>query len=139
MGKCLQHITAHDGILLHRNSFSIPKLLYVLRTSRCFLYSSLFTYDDVLKSIVSSIKNIRFGADDPAWLQTFLLVSFGSLGFRSAVQLAPSAFLASAAASSNRVSQIRLQSLPAPYLDVALSRWSHGHDISPPSGSTTYI
>ena len=90
--------------------------------------------------MVSSIANIRIGVGNyPAWLQASLPVRFGGLGFRSAVQLAPSAFLASAAASSNLVSQIlpaRLQSLPAPYLDVALSRWSHGHDISPPSGST---
>ena len=58
------------------------------------------------------------------------------------MQLAPSAFLASAAASSNLVSQILpacLQSLPTPYLDVALSRWSQGHDIPPPSGSTACI
>ena len=67
---------------------------------------------------------------------------FGVLGFQSTVQLAPFAFLASAAASSNLVSKILtacLQSLPVPYLDVALSRWSHVHDISPPCGSTAYI
>ena len=142
MGERVQHISAHDGILILGNSFSIPELLYILRTSPCFLSSTPFTYDDVLKSIVSSITNISFGDDDPAWLQGSLPVRFGDLGFWSAVQLAPSAFLASAAASSNLVSQIlpaRLQSLPAPYLDVALSRWSHGHDISPPSGSTACI
>ena len=141
MGERPQHISAHDGILL-RNSFSIPKLLYILKTSTCFLSSTLFTYDDVLKSIVSSITNIRFGVDDPAWLQASLPVRFGELGFRSAVQLAPSTFLVSAAASSNLVSPIlpaRLQSLPVPYLDVAHSCWSHGHDISPPSGSTACI
>ena len=58
------------------------------------------------------------------------------------MQLAPSAFPASGAASFNLVSQIlpaRLQSLPTPYLDVALSRWSQGHDIPPPSGSTACI
>ena len=138
MGERLQHISAYDGILLLRNSFSIPKLPNILRTSTCFLSSTLFTYDDVLKSIVSSITNNRFGVDDPAWLQASLPVRFGGLGFRSAVQLAPSTFLASAATSSNLVSPIlpaRLQSLPAPYLDVALSCWSHGHDISPTSGS----
>ena len=107
-----------------------------------FLSSTLITYDDMLKSIVSNITNILFGNDDPAWLQASLPVRFGGLGFRSAVQLAPSAFLASAAASFNLVSQIlpaHLQSLPTPYLDVALSRWSQGHDIPPPSGSTACI
>ena len=91
---------------------------------------------------MSIITNILFGDDDPAWLQVSLPVKFGGLGFQSAVQLAPSAFLASAAASFNLVSQIlpaRLQSRPTPYLDVTLSRWSQGHDIPPPSGSTTCI
>ena len=91
---------------------------------------------------MSNITNILFGDDDPVWLQASLPVRFGGLGFWSAVQLASSAFLASAAASSNLVSQIipaRLQSLPTPYLDVALSCWSQCHDIPPPSGSAACI
>ena len=66
MGERLQQISAHDGIFLLRNSFSIPKLFYVLRTSPCFLSSTLITYDYIFKSIVSNITNIRFGDDDPA-------------------------------------------------------------------------
>ena len=37
MGDRLKHFSAHDSLLLLRNSFSIPKLLYTLRTSPCFL------------------------------------------------------------------------------------------------------
>ena len=66
MGERLKQISVHDGIFLLRNSFSIPKLLYVLRSSHCFLSSTLITYDDILKSIVSNITNILFGDDDPA-------------------------------------------------------------------------
>ena len=138
MGGRLQHITAHDGILLLRNSFSIPKLLYTLRTSPCFLSANLSAYDVLLKSIVSNVTNIRFGDDDPAWTQATLPVRYGGLGFRSAVQLAPSAYLASAAASSGLISHIlpaSLQSLPIPHLDAAVSLWSHGHDTPPPSGT----
>jgi len=54
------------------------------------------------------------------------------------VQLAPSAYLASAAASSGLVSHIlpaNLQSLPIPHLDAAVSLWSHGHDNPPPTGT----
>ena len=138
MGDRLQYITAHDGILLLRNSFSIPKLLYILRTSPCFLSSDLLAYDAVLKSIVSNVTNIRFGDDDPAWTQATLPVRYGGLGFRSAVQLAPSAYLASAAASSGLISHIlpsSLQSLPIPHLDAAVTLWSQGHNNPPPSGS----
>ena len=90
MGERLQHISVHDGILLLRNSFSIPKLLYILRTSSCFLSSTLITYDVLLKSIVSSITNIHFSDDDQAWSQATYPDRFSGLGFRSAVQLVPS-------------------------------------------------
>ena len=58
MGDRLQYISAHDGILLLRNSFSIPKLLYTLRTSPCFLSTNLLAYDVLLKAIVSNVTNI---------------------------------------------------------------------------------
>jgi len=64
----------------------------------------------LLKSIISSVTNICFG-DDPAWTQATLPVRYGGLGFRSTVQLAPSAYLASAAASSGLVSHILPASL----------------------------
>ena len=90
----------------------------------------------MLKAIVSNVTNIHFDNEDSAWTQATLPVRYGGLGFRSAVQLAPSAYLASAAASSGLVSHIlpdSLQSLPIPHLDAAVSLWSHGHDIPPPS------
>ena len=139
MGDRLKHLSAHDSLLLLRNSFSIPKLLYTLRTSPCFLSPTLDSYDKTLKSIVSTITNIHLVEGEPAWLQATLPVGSGGLGIRSAVQLAPSAFLASAAASSDLVSQIlpaSLQSLALPHVDDALATWSIGHDNNPPSGET---
>ena len=142
MGDRLRHFSAHDSLLLLRNSFSIPKLLYTLRTSPCFLSPTLDSYDKTLKSIVSTITNIHLVEGEPAWLQAALPVGSGGLGIRSAVQLAPSAFLASAAASSDLVSQIlpaSLQSLALPHVDDALATWSIGHDNNPPSGETACI
>ena len=66
-------------------------------------------------SIVSGIIYIHFEESDPVWLQATLPVKLGGLGIWSAVQLAPSAFLASAAASSDLVHRIvppTLQSSP---------------------------
>ena len=57
------------------------------------------------------------------------------LGIRSAVQLAPSAFLASAAGSSGLVSQLvptQLQDVPLVARPEALSQWALGHDSPPP-------
>ena len=53
------------------------------------------------------------------------------------MQLAPSAFLASAAACSVLVHQIvpaHLQDTPILHQSDALAKWSHGHDLSPPDG-----
>ena len=48
MLKCLRerfrYITCHDAYLLLRHSLAIPKLLYLLRTSPCFLSPSLKIY-----------------------------------------------------------------------------------------------
>ena len=93
MGDSLKHFSAHDSLLLLRNSFSIPKLLYTLRTSPWFLSPTLDSHDKTLKSIVSTITNIHLVEGEPAWLQATLLVGSGGLGIQSAVQLAPSAFL----------------------------------------------
>ena len=97
MGDRLKYLSAHDSLLLLRNSFAIPKLLHILRTSPCFLSPFLQSYDETLRSIVSDVTNIHFAdGSDPSWIQAMLPIKFGGLGIRSAVQLAPSAFLASA-------------------------------------------
>ena len=135
----MKYLSAHDSILLLRNSFAIPKLSYILRTSPCFLSPVLKSYDDLLRSIISSITNIHFAdSDDSSWTQATLPIKYGGLGIRSAVQLAPSAFLASAAASAGLVQCVlppRFKSLPLPYYDSALSFWSEGHTNPPPSGA----
>ena len=103
MGDRLEQLSAQDAILLVRHSFALPKLLYNLRTSPCFLSPVLQEYDKLLQAIMGRITNIHY---DPAWAQATLPVKMGGLGIRSAVQLAPSAFLASAAASSDLVHHI---------------------------------
>eukprot|EP00731_Ephydatia_muelleri_P016930 Em0010g28a len=54
MLKCLHerlhYLTSHDAYLLLRHSLAIPKLLYLLRTSPCFLSSSLKIYDDEIRA-----------------------------------------------------------------------------------------
>ena len=139
MGDRLQQVRAHDAILLLRHSFAIPKLLYTLRTSPCFLSPSLVAYDDELRSILSSICNIHFDdSNDPSWIQASLPVKSGGLGLRIAVQLAPSAFLASAAACPVLVHRIlppHLQSAPISNVDDGVAVWAQGHDQRPPEGS----
>ena len=57
---------------------------------------------------------------------------------RRAVQVAPSSYLSSIAATVDLVSALlptTHQSLPTPYSDVALTKWSQGHDGTAPAGA----
>ena len=124
MGDRLSYLHAQDALLLLRHSFTIPKLLYTLRTLPCFLSYELSIYDNILKSITSMITNVPLGNSVTTWTQASLPVKQGGLGIWSAVQLASSAFLASAAGSSGLVSQIlpkRLQEVPYAAKAEALS------------------
>ena len=56
MGERLQHLTMQDTLillllLLLRNSFTIPKLLYIIRSSPSSLSPNLQEYDEILRSI----------------------------------------------------------------------------------------
>ena len=73
MGERLQHLTMQDALLLLRNSFAIPKLLYIIRSSLSFLSPSL------LRSIVSDITNINL--DETAWNQASLPVKLWGIGY----------------------------------------------------------
>ena len=139
MGERLRHLRTHDAFSLLRHAFSIPKLLYILRSSPCFSSSSLFNFDELQRALLSEILNITLS--DNAWIQASLPVRSGGLGIRRAEQLAPSAFLASATACSDLIKQI----LPAGLCDLnydllssALRAWSHGHDNPPSTVSDSF-
>ena len=77
MGDRLEQLSAQDAILLVRHSFALPKFLYNLRTSPCFLSPVLQEYDKLLQAIMGRITNIHFTDDDPAWAQATLPVKTG--------------------------------------------------------------
>ena len=141
MGGRLKFLHTQDALLLLCHSLAIPKLSYMLRTALCFPSPELQAYNELLRSITSNITNISFQDSDPAWTQASLPVKHGGLGIQTAVQLAPSAFLASAAGSSDLVSQIiprHLQQVPLVARADALSSWSLGHNSSPPTDSASH-
>ena len=138
LGERLKFLSAHDALVLLRNCFAIPKLLYVLRTSPCFRSTTLQTYDDCLRGILGSVTNVHLGPSSSAWSQATLPVKLGGLGVRSAVEVAPSAFLASAFSSSELVNAIlppSLKSFSSPLVIEAQSHWSAGHDHQAPEGA----
>ena len=90
-------ISAHDGLVILKNSISAPKLMYTLRCSPTFGHSLLDGFDRNLRLGLSRLANVH--VDDLNWVQASLPVKDGGLGIRSVGLLAPSAFLASAAAT----------------------------------------
>ena len=74
-------------------------------------------------------------------MQASLPVKLGGLGVRSAAQVAPSAYLASVAATEELVSlisPINHCALPAPSVDVAMAKWSQEDTLNPTSGSSCF-
>ena len=133
MGHRLHLLQAQDALLLLRHSLAIPKVLFNLRTSPCFLSTKLEAFDLLLRHLLDTIINIHL--DDTSWLQASLPVKAGGIGIRSAVQLAPSAYLASAAGCTSLVHQILppyLQDTPDPNVEAASAIWSLDHNLSPP-------
>ena len=136
LGGRLQHLYAHDALCLLRHVFSLPKMLYTLRTSPCFLSPELELFDQLQRKLLGSITNIDLFVSDRACTQASLPVWSGGLGIRSVAQLAPSAFLASAAGSSDLSRQLlppRFRNAIYPEQNEALRVWSIGHQEEPPS------
>ena len=133
LGERLKLLNTHDALCLLRNAFSLPKLMYTLRTSPCFQSTLLTTFDELQRSLLESICNIKLS--DLSWKQASLPISGGGIGIRSAVMLAPSAFLASASGCTSISLAIlpeRLHSQVIPFRSDALCSWK---SACPPQSS----
>ena len=134
LGTRLVHLHKQDALLLLRNAFAIPKILYVLRTAPCFYSTILETFDQELRSILSTVLNVSLD-NNFTWTQATLPIASGGIGIRSSIQLAPSAFLASAAGSSTLVYQTlpdRLAKVPYQAKEDALNL-TRVTDCDPPT------
>ena len=127
----LRLLDAHDALLILTHSLSAPKMLYTLRCSPCSDHTGLVEFDHILRRSLSMITNVEI--DDLAWVQASLPVADGGLGVRSVALLAPSAFLASAAATLDLQTQLLPHGVAFPDKgrDLALSTWTgrHGDQI----------
>ena len=116
----IDKLDAHYGFYLLKNCFSMPKLLYFLRTSPCFLQNNfLERYDKLLRNSFK-VPNVKM--DDNQFLQAVLPAAKGGLGVSSARLLALPAFLASAVGAKDALSEIScLEHVDGTY-DDALKR-----------------
>ena len=93
----IKEVQAHDALCLLRSAFTLPRLLFLIRTAPCFQSHLLAQCDLLQRHILESLCNIS--PDDTSWTQASLPINSGGLGIRSAAMLAPYTFLASAAGS----------------------------------------
>ena len=137
LGERVRNLPAHEGFFLLKHSLSIPKIMFLLQTAPCFLSSHISTYDDLLKSLLSDIVNVHLEQDN-SWLQATLPTKNGGTGIRRASQLAPSAFLASAAGCSDLACCILPTGCPlvsSDLMESALAIWGNDHEEPQPTGS----
>ena len=100
----LQVLNSHDAFFLLRNCFSVPKLLYTLRSAPCYANHLLKQYDDTIRNTLQLILNISLS--DSSWDQASLPISSGGIGVRLAADLALPAFLSSVAGSLDLVKKL---------------------------------
>ena len=133
---------SHDTFSLLRNIYSLYDMKHILSCAPCFLAPDLLQeFDEVQCSILSHIMNTPIECSDPAWIQATLPVKYGGLGVRSAVTLAPCAFLASASACYDLIHLILpdwLHGCHYPMFSKDLTIWQEGHNNPPPSGRASF-
>ena len=136
LGARLKLLHAHDALCLLRHAFTMPKILYILRTAPCYQSHLLEKFDSIQRSLLETICNIHL--TDTSWLQASLPINSGGLGIRGSTMLAPSAFLASAAGCAMILQSllpcnlsILIQSTQQEALDV----WRRFTTDAPPSNA----
>jgi len=98
----LQLMPAHDSLFLLRNVLTAPRLMHRLRSTLCNDSPVLPLYDAVLRESLSA--TLKIDLDDIRRSQASLPIRWGGLGVCGVVLLAPSAYLASAASTTELTS-----------------------------------
>ena len=125
-------ISSHDALVILKYSLGSTRMLYVLRASPCTSNPALIQFDDLQRTAIGKIANCTL--NDINWIQASLPVKHGGLGIRSVDVLAPSAFLASAAATLS----IQSAALPASFtaidrhVDMVSAVWSNRYSTQTP-------
>ena len=134
MGR-LSLLSSQDALFILRAATGSQIILSVLRAAPCTDHPALVRFDATLRGGLSAILNCEISG--LSWTQANLPICDGGLGVRSVVMLAPSAFLASAAATLPLQEAILpVQGFSAdPLVSSTLSRWIELFGSPPPQGS----
>ena len=101
----LDLIDPHQAFVLLKNSFAIPKLTYLLRSSPAFQETDLLKeIDSALRKSMSSITNVDF--TDDSWTQASLPARSGGLGIRKSSDISLPCYISSATSVTSLVEAI---------------------------------
>jgi hypothetical protein len=125
MVERLPTLPAHPALYLLKNCLSLPKLLYILRTSptwRCV--EDLRHFDKLIQTATEELTNVKMSTQ--TWTQASLPVSYGGIGLRRSEDVAIPAFLASTFSVSNLITSILpdpVKTYVDPNVEEAITNW----------------
>ena len=136
----LDLIDPHQAFILLKNSFVIPKMTYLLRSSPAFHQTDILQeFDMIVRNSMSKITNIDF--TDDGWTQASLPVRSGGLGIRKAVDISLPCYISSALSTHSLVEAI-LSSVTdlAPFeVTTEIELWkASGQDLIEPDGELCF-
>ena len=136
----LSLIDPHQAFVLLKNSFAIPKLTYLLRSSPAFQETDLLEeLDMTLRNSLGLITNIEF--TDASWTQASLPARLGGLGIRKSTDIALPCYISSALSAGSLVEAI-LSSVTdlAPFeLSTEVETWkARGQGLVEPDGESGF-
>ena len=137
----LDLIDPHQAFILLKNSFVIPKMTYLLRSSPAFHQTDLLQeFDMIVRNSMSKITNIDF--TDDGWTQASLPVRSGGLGICKAVDISPPCYISSALLTHSLVEAI-LSSVTdlAPFeVTTEIELWkASGQDLIEPDDEFCHV
>ena len=137
MTKKLSLLDRHPALFLLTNCFSIPKLVYFLRSAPCYLEQDILdSFDSSIRSCAELICNVIF--DNSGWQQAKLPVRFGGLGLRSCSDISLPAYLSSLASSRSLIQSVLPNNIEQDCIDrfdSAVDAWTQADFSSPPESA----
>ncbi|KAF0297116.1 hypothetical protein FJT64_005439 [Amphibalanus amphitrite] len=96
---------AHQAFFLLKSYVSLPRVLYLLRSSPAYRHPALLVkIDETVRCGMEAITNVRLRGD--SWRQATLPVNLGGLGVRMVTDVALPAHIASQVASADTIASI---------------------------------
>ncbi|XP_055355148.1 uncharacterized protein LOC129600635 [Paramacrobiotus metropolitanus] len=124
-------LPSHQAFFLLKNCLSLPKLLYILRTSPCWQYpEELRKFDDVIRFKAEQLTNVAMS--DTVWNQASLPTKFGGLGLISATEVALAAYTSSVHGAVDMVCNVTRNESIKDRCNRLIEVWTSRFSTEPP-------